>query len=154
MSAWLTWAILGLALIGFEMITPSFFIIWFGIGALAAALTAVLGFSLVVQLLVFLLCTVTLLSFTRKFAAKVKGTETRTGYAAVIGKTAVVTKRISAETGTGLVKVLGEEWSALAETDRNLRPGEKVEVVGVTGVRLVVRPLKDSTGEEKEENHA
>lgn len=154
MSAWLTWAILGLALMGFEMITPSFFIIWFGIGALAAALMAGLGFSLVVQLLAFLISTVLLLSFTRKFAAKVKGNETKTGYAAVIGKTAVVTKRISAQTGTGLVKVLGEEWSALAETDRDIGPGEKVEVVGVTGVRLLVRPFKDSVGEEKEEYHA
>lgn len=151
MSAWLTWAILGLALIGFEMITPSFFIIWFGVGALAAALVAKLGLSLVWQLTAFLVCTVTLLAYTRKFAIKVQGgRDTKTGYAALVGKTAIVTKRISAHTGTGLVKVLGEEWSALAETDRNISPGEKVLVVAVTGVRLIVRPLKE-TSEIKEE---
>ena len=145
MSAWLTWAILGLALIGFEMITPSFFIIWFGVGALAAALLARLGLSMVWQLAAFLVCTVTLLAYTRKFAVKVQGGhETKTGYAALVGKTAIVTKRISSHTGTGLVKVLGEEWSALAETERNISPGEKVEVVAVSGVRLIVRPLKDS----------
>ncbi|KAF0194203.1 MAG: membrane protease regulatory membrane protein [Bacillota bacterium] len=145
MSAWLTWAILGLALIGFEMITPSFFIIWFGVGALAAALVAKLGFSLVWQLTAFLVCTVTLLAYTRKFAVKVQGGhDTKTGYTALVGKIAIVTKRISAHTGIGLVKVLGEEWSAIAETERNIGPGEKVVVVAVTGVRLIVRPLKDS----------
>lgn len=145
MSAWLTWAILGLALIGFEMVTPSFFIIWFGIGALAAGVVAALGLSLVWQLVAFIVCSVTLLAYTRKFAAKVQGGhETKTGYAALVGKTAIVTKRITAQTGIGLVKILGEEWSALAETDRNISPGEKVEVVAVSGVRLIVRPTKES----------
>lgn len=154
MSAWLTWAIVGLALIGFEMVTPSFFIIWFGVGALAAAGVARLGFNLVVQLLVFLVCTVVLLAYTRRFADKLQGGHvTKTGYSAVIGKVAIVTKRISAQTGTGLVKVLGEEWSALAETDRSIAPGEKVEVMAVTGVRLIVRPLRNCL-EEKEEPNA
>jgi len=151
MSAWLTWVIVGLALIGFEMVTPSFFIIWFGIGALAAALVAGLGLNLIWQLAVFLICTSALLAYSRKFAVKMQGgNDTKTGYAALVGKTAIVTKRISAHTGTGLVKVLGEEWSALAETERNIGPGEKVEVVAVSGVRLIVRPLRDSQ-EEKEE---
>ena len=144
-SAWLTWAILGLALIGFEMITPSFFIIWFGVGALAAALVAKLGVGLVWQLATFLVCTITLLTYTRKFAVKVQGGhDVKTGYAALVGKTAIVTTCISAHSGTGLVKVLGEEWSALAETERNISPGEKVLVVAVTGVRLIVRPLSES----------
>ncbi|MBT9156127.1 MAG: hypothetical protein DDT37_01111 [Firmicutes bacterium] len=68
----------------------------------------------------------------------------------MVGKTATVTQSIFAVTGLGVVKVLGEEWSALAETARDIPEGEKVEVVGVTGVRLVVRALTLNTDQNKE----
>jgi membrane protein implicated in regulation of membrane protease activity len=76
--------------------------------------------------------------------------ETKTNYNAMVGTTATVTQRISAASGLGVVTVLGEEWSALAETPRDIAVGEKVEVVGVTGVRLVVRALTLNTDQNKE----
>ncbi|MBT9156128.1 MAG: hypothetical protein DDT37_01112 [Firmicutes bacterium] len=75
MDAWLTWVILGLALMGFEMITPGFVIMWFGVGALMAALVAYLGFPITVQLLSLILTTVVLLVCSRSLAAKVRGRE-------------------------------------------------------------------------------
>jgi len=152
LDVWLTWLIIGLALIGFEMITPGFVIIWFGMGALAAALTAYLELSLAVQLVSFILTTVVLLAWSRSFAARVRGgaEETRTNYTAMVGRTATVTQCISAASGLGVVTVLGEEWSALAETPHDIAVGEKVEVVGVTGVRLVVRALALNTDQNKE----
>jgi len=139
LDGWLTWIILGLALMGFEMVTPGFVIMWFGVGALVAAAMAFFGFSLTVQLLSFLISTVLLLAYTRKMAVKIKGQDVHTNYSALVGKTAVVTQQIYAQSGLGVVKVLGEEWSALAETERDLAPGEKVTVMGVSGVRLVVQ---------------
>lgn len=152
LDAWLTWVILGLALMGFEMITPGFVIMWFGVGALVAALAAYLGFSLTGQLLSFIFTTVLLLACSRSLAERFRGKakEVKTNYNAMVGKEATVTQRIAAETGLGVVRVLGEEWSALAETARDIPPGEKVEVVGVTGVRLVVRALPLNTDQNKE----
>jgi membrane protein implicated in regulation of membrane protease activity len=154
LSAYLTWAIIGLALIGFEMVTPSFFIIWFGCGALAAAAAAWLGFTLVPQLFVFIAVTLAGLLFSRKFARMVKGRETRTAYNALTGKIGIVSSTISASSGTGLVRVLGEEWSALAETERDLLPGEKVEIIGVSGVRALVRPYPNQAKEREEYSDA
>lgn len=153
MDGWLTWLIIGLALIGFEMVTPGFVIMWFGVGALAAALAAYLEFSIAVQLISFILVTSALLACSRCFAARVRGRvkEVQTNYSAMVGATAVVTQRISATTGLGVVKILGEEWSALAQTPRDIPVGEKVEVLGVTGVRLVVRALVLNTDQNKEE---
>jgi len=152
LDGWLTWLIIGLALIGFEMVTPGFVIMWFGVGALAAALAAYFEFPVAVQLVLFILTTVALLAGSRRFAACVRGRtkEVKTNYSAMVGTTAVVTQHISATTGLGVVKVLGEEWSALAETPRDIPVGDKVEVLEVTGVRLVVRALTLNTDQSKE----
>ncbi len=152
MDVWLTWVIIGLALIGFEMITPGFVIIWFGVGALSAALAAYLGFTLTVQLLSFTLTTALLLTYTQRIAAKVRGNvkAVKTNYSALVGQKAIVTQAISAATGLGVVKVLGEEWSAFAETARDIAAGEKVEVISVAGVRLTVRALAHNTHNSEE----
>jgi len=73
MGAWLTWAILGLLLIALELVTPSFFIIFFGLGALAASAAAALGYSIFVQLLVFLVITLIGFVFLRKYSLKMQG---------------------------------------------------------------------------------
>lgn len=140
MGAWITWAILGLLLVALEMVTPSFFIMFFGLGALAASAVAALGYSLVVQLLAFLVTTVICFVFLRKYALRMRGGPMiQTNYDALVGKTGIVTKTIAMETGLGQVKVRGEDWSALAETSTEIAQGEMVEVVAVSGVRLIVR---------------
>lgn len=140
MGAWLTWAILGLLLIALEMVTPSFFIIFFGMGALAASAAAALGYGIFVQLLAFLVTTLIGFVFLRKYSLKMRGgPTTQTNYEALVGKMGVVTKTIAVETGLGQVRVRGEDWSALAETSAEIAQGEMVEVVAVSGVRLIVR---------------
>jgi len=140
MGAWITWAILGLLLVALEMVTPSFFIMFFGMGALAASAVAALGYSLIVQLLAFLVTTFICFVFLRKYALRMRGGPMiQTNYDALVGKTGIVIKTIAMETGLGQVKVRGEDWSALAETSTEIAPGEMVEVVAVSGVRLIVR---------------
>ena len=52
---WIVWLIIAAIFIGAEVLTPGFFLLWFGIGALAAALMATLGIgSVAAQLIVFL----------------------------------------------------------------------------------------------------
>jgi len=140
MGAWLTWAILGLLLIALEMVTPSFFVIFFGMGALAASAAAALGYGIFAQLLAFLVTTFIGFVFLRKYSLKMQsGPTTQTNYEALVGKMGVVTKTIAVETGLGQVRVRGEDWSALAETNAEIAQGEMVEVLAVSGVRLIVR---------------
>ncbi len=41
---WILWTILGVILIIAEIFTPGFVLLWFGIGALAAAFTGLIGY--------------------------------------------------------------------------------------------------------------
>ncbi|MBI4321225.1 MAG: nodulation protein NfeD [Chloroflexi bacterium] len=60
-----------------------------------------------------------------------------TGIQGLIGHTGVA---ISDLMPAGIVRVDGEQWSALAETEP-IRAGEEVQVTGVAGVTLKVRPF-------------
>src|SRR5436305_13617095 len=51
---WILWTILGVILVIAEVFTPGFVLLWFGIGALAAALSSLLGEGLPAQFLVFI----------------------------------------------------------------------------------------------------
>ncbi|MBT9152840.1 MAG: hypothetical protein DDT35_01066 [Firmicutes bacterium] len=145
MGAWLTWVIIGLLLVGLEIVTPSFFIIFFGIGALAAGAIAALGLNLPWQLFAFLVVTLIGLFGLRKFVQKgLAGPATKTNYNSLVGKTGLVTTAIAAETGLGRVTLSGEDWAALAETNAAIEVGAKVTVVSVSGVRLIVRRAEDS----------
>jgi len=140
----LTWVIVGLLFFAIEMATPSFFIICFGLGALAASLMAALGFSLYVQLGVFLVVTVICLAGLRKFGKlTLTGRETKTNYNALVGKTGIVTREIAPEKDFGRVSVQGEDWAAVAETSTQLEVGARVKVLAVSGVRLIVCRAED-----------
>ncbi|MEW6524421.1 MAG: NfeD family protein [Bacillota bacterium] len=151
MGAWVFWLMFGTVLMLLEILTHGFLVMWFGLGALAAAVPAYLGAGFATQTLTFTVVSTIGVAATRRFAKRVlEGAVTRTAYEALPGKMARVIGTIPASTGIGLVKVLGEEWSALAETDRDILRGEQVEVLSVSGVHLVVRPLP--TEKPKEES--
>ena len=58
----------------------------------------------------------------------------------MIGRQAIVTSEIDNLQGIGQVTVGGQEWSARTETDGvNLQPGTVVDIVAVSGVKLIVK---------------
>ena len=125
-----------------EIMNASFFIIWFGIGALGAMIVSLITSSLVIQFLVFLIISTALLFTTRKLASKVTSPNiTRTNVDAVIGKIGIVTEDIPALDNPGIVKIAGEMWSAISADSQPIKKGLKVEVLQVKGVRLVVQIL-------------
>src|SRR5437763_16801616 len=63
---WVVWTVLGVILIVAEVFTPGFVLLWFGIGALAAALAGLAGLaSLPLQFLIFALVSVSLTAASR-----------------------------------------------------------------------------------------
>ena len=71
MDLWLLWFLLAIIFGIIEIMNASFFIIWFGIGALGAMIVSLITSSLVIQFLVFLIISTALLFTTRKLASKV-----------------------------------------------------------------------------------
>jgi membrane protein implicated in regulation of membrane protease activity len=133
------WLVLGTLLIIAEMVTPSFFLIWFGIGALGASGVAYLGATATVQWIVFLALSAALVLCSRKFARKVTPgpPPLKTNIDEYLGETAVVIQRIDPAANTGLVRVKKEEWRA--DAAEVIEEGARVEVIGSGGAHLKVK---------------
>lgn len=135
------WLITGLILIILEVTTLTFILLWIGIGAIIAGISAFVLPSIGMQLLIFSITSLLLLIYTRPLTQRwrKKTPNMQSGVYALIGKEAVVVDEIT-ELKSGAVKVGGEIWSAYGET--TLLSGETVQIVGVKGVTLQVKSLE------------
>jgi len=79
-----------------------------------------------------------LFSFIVYKAAKARLSKVRTGKEALIGAKGIATSDLKPK---GEVRVMGEFWQAKA-IDEWVRKGEEVEVVGLEGLYLVVKPVE------------
>jgi membrane protein implicated in regulation of membrane protease activity len=147
---WILWAVLGLGLIVAEIFTPGFVLLWFGVGALAAALAAVVGLGLPVQFLVFCAVSValTLASrtiFSRYFVlAEEEGGVLKSGVDALPGKVGTVVSSSAGALQEGAVKVFGSTWTAYpAEGEGPLEAGDRVVVESIRGASIYVRRFAD-----------
>lgn len=134
---WLAVFILSIVL---EAATVDFVAIWFAIAALPSFVMALLNVSFEVQLTFFVLVSILLLVFTRPYMVKYfKTNRVKTNAQTVIGKTAVVTEKISSNE-IGKVKLRGISWSAISNDE--IEKGSKVRVLDIEGVKLIVELLE------------
>ncbi len=142
--AWHVWLLLGLVLVAAEILILGFFILWFGVGALVAALLAFLGMSQAVQVSAFLAISFLLLVFSRTIFQSTlfrSQQSVATNVEALKGRQAVVLKAIDGSLKTGSVKIGGEVWSAICEEETQILEGAKVEVLDVVGNKVRVKPI-------------
>jgi membrane protein implicated in regulation of membrane protease activity len=141
MDPWVLWLIAAVIFGVGEIATLGFFLAPFAGGALIAALVAAAGGGTLISLLVFLLVSGVLLGALRPIARsdRRQPAQLRTGTAALVGRTAMVTERISNDEGTGCVKLEGETWSARAfDEDSVFEPGRRVHVIEIRGATALV----------------
>lgn len=138
------WLAVALAMLIAEAATVQMVSIWFCLGAVAAAITAILGGNVPVQVVVFVVVSGLTLAFTRKFVKKVlRVKKTPTNADSVIGAVGQVTEPIDDEAGTGRIKVEGMDWSARTTDGSKLPEGVKVKVKAIAGVKLMVSPIRE-----------
>jgi len=136
------WIILGVLLMVLEIFTPTFFVFWFGLGSLAAAIVAYFYENTIFELLTFIVVSGILVLSTRKLAKKITGEEVRSiNVDEIIGKEAIVIEQIDNKLAKGVVKVSGDMWRAVSVDDVVIQSGEKVIIEKVEGAHVVVRPL-------------
>lgn len=141
-SASVLWLIAAGILAIVEAFTLGLTSIWFAAGAAGAAISAMLGASLPIQVAVFLLLSIVLIIATRPLARKrLNANVERTNIDAVVGSEGIVEDTISLH-GSGQVKADGKIWTAVS-TGKEIKKGAVVVIKGVRGVTLTV--------EEKEE---
>jgi len=140
----LLWFLLGLALIFLEFAVPGVILVFFGIGAWAAAVTTYLGLtaSFQYQLVTFALVSIALLVVLRKW---IKGRFY--GHVANVqdlsknideftGQSVVVLQDIIPDKRDGAVEFKGARWRAVS--DEHIKNGEIAIITGVDGIILKV----------------
>jgi membrane protein implicated in regulation of membrane protease activity len=146
--AWILWTVLGVILIIAEIFTPGFVLLWFGVGALAAAFAGLVGVtSLTVQFLIFIIVSVSLTAasrtiFVNYFSREKTGSDLKTGVDALPGQIGTVVSSSKGALNEGAVKVYGSTWTAYpAEGEEPLEAGDRVEVSRVQGASIYVRRI-------------
>ncbi len=148
---WILWCILGAMLIVAEVFTSGFVLLWFGIGALAAAFAGIIGIdSLALQFLIFAVVSVGLTAasrtiFVNYFSRETTGDSLRTGVDSLPGKIGTVVSSSRGAMQEGAVKVFGSTWTAYpAQGEAALEAGERVKVESVEGASIYVRRIDET----------
>jgi membrane protein implicated in regulation of membrane protease activity len=141
MDGWVLWIIAALAFGVGEMLTTSFFLAPFSVGALAAALASAVGGGALVAWTAFVVVSLLTLWVLRPVARSHRRMppQIRTGTAALVGRRAVVLERIANHEGVGCVRIDGEVWTARSyDEERVIEAGAAVEVVEIRGATALV----------------
>lgn len=144
---WWYWLVLGLCLIGLELLIPSFTIIWFGLGAVVVALVVVVvpWLPLWLQVLVWVVASIAFtLSWFKFFKPTNSMTHAGQSKEAIVGETGIIIRGTSNSYDKGVIRfrvaILGaDEWTCYAEEP--LTSGETVRVEDIEGQILKVRKL-------------
>ena len=134
------WVVVAIALAVGEVLTPGLFFLGpVALAAGAAALASLLGAGAIGSLIVFIVGSLASLLILRPIARRHVRMPaiSRTGTDALVGRKALVTRKVDAHGGR--VRIGGEEWSARAYLDgQELAEGTSVDVIQIEGATALV----------------
>ena len=141
----LIWFIVGFIFLLLEFAIPGLITLFFGIGAWIVALICLfLDISINTQLFIFIISSILLLVFLRKWFQKMFMGRLESGQEEIeeldefLGQKAVVTKEITPNT-KGKVEFRGSYWKA--EAYETIPEGTPVEIVDKNNITLTVKSL-------------
>ncbi len=134
------WLILFVVLLAIEAFTLGLTTIWFAGGALIAFVAALLGASIYVQQILWLVVSILLLVLTRPIAKKyIYKRQEHTNADRLIGQEAMVCEQINNLKATGKVMLNGIEWTArTADPTVTIEKGSIIRVLRIEGVKVIV----------------
>lgn len=136
----LPWFWLGMVVVFtvIEVFTAGLTTIWFAIGSIPMIFLSFLPIPFLYQVLIMLVISIVLLIFTRPFfVKKLNANKEKTNVDALIGKTALVTKKIT-KFEKGEVKIDGKIWTAKSVSDEDLDAGTECLLQRIEGVTAIV----------------
>jgi membrane protein implicated in regulation of membrane protease activity len=135
------WTILAVAAAIGEIFTAGFFLLPISIGAVAAAILAWFGVDPIAQWLVFFGVTTIAFAYLRRFSHQQDDDLPKVGANRWADAEGIVLADINRDTGSGMVRVSGEEWRATTDGS-DIAAGTRVIVREVRGSKLVVSPIE------------
>ncbi len=138
---WWLWLVLGLVLVGLEVLTPGgFYVLFFGIGALVVGTLSGLGWggpAWFQWLLFSVLSVASLLLFRPHLIRLTRSKERLDPMDTLVGEVAVLTDDLAAGT-VGKAELRGTAWTVLNRSEGPLARGQRCRVVAVDGLTLLV----------------
>lgn len=141
-NLWQLWTVLAVGCLIMELVSGGFFIICFSVGAVAAALTTLVG-GLGLQVFAFVVFSALSIFLVRPFALKYLHDDKPAPVSnadAIIGRIGRVSETITAG-HFGRVAIDGDDWKAQASTTKHdISVGQLVKVVGRESIIIDVVP--------------
>jgi membrane protein implicated in regulation of membrane protease activity len=123
-----------------EIITPSLTLIWFSIGAIIMMFLESFIESILIQIILFAIISITMLVIaTKKLVKKDENYKYTTNLQGIIAKGGYVKEEILPNK-TGIVVIGREEWSAVSFNNEKIEKDTQIEVLKIEGVKLIVKP--------------
>ena len=145
------WAVLAALAFAGELLSVSFFLLFFSLGALVALVVAFLGLGPVAQAIAFVAASVLSMVVLRPALVhriSFRGSERYVGRVSIAGKSGVVTASIEPG-GSGTVRIgSGEFWTARAVyPEQRIESGTRVRVLDTDGITALVEVVGIEEGE-------
>ncbi|MBX3017134.1 MAG: NfeD family protein [Bdellovibrionaceae bacterium] len=134
------WLILGLALIGAELLSGAFVILFFGVGALITAVTVIVTIiPLALQILIFGVSSLALLMiFRKRFIKTVSEEEKKRSLSADVDTQLILSESL-APGAEAMVAYQGTHWTAVNLENEELKQGTRVRIERTEGIKIFVR---------------
>lgn len=150
MGQWGLWVIFAIIFAIAEALTPTFFFLWFAIGAGVAAITSLFIASVSLNLAIFLVVSFILWISTRKLVKNLynKSTDLKTFQDQIVGMKGKIIK-INENDEKILVKIKGDVWRAYPdETEKEkLEADDEVLITKRSGNFVYVKKIRSENGE-------
>jgi membrane protein implicated in regulation of membrane protease activity len=145
------WAVLAALAFAGELLSLSFFLLFFALGALVGLVIAFLGLGLVAQAIGFVAASVLSMAVLRPalmHRISFRGSERYVRRGSIAGKSGVVTDAIEPG-GSGTVRIgSGEFWTARAVyPEQKIESGTRVRVLDTDGITALVEAVEIEEGE-------
>ncbi|MBM7558309.1 NfeD family protein [Marinitoga litoralis] len=139
MSEWQFWLVLGIIFVVLEILTPSFFFLWFGISAFISSILGTFITNKFITSTIFIILSALLWLFSKKIAKKwLEPKNTKLIHLdELVGKNGIALTDFDNE-NSGIVKVFSEEWKAYSEEEK-INKGDKIIVLKRESNILIVK---------------
>lgn len=139
------WLIIFILMVVIELVTMGLTSIWFAGGAIVALVASETRAGVHVQIILFIVVSVVLLTLVRPWAKKHFNHErVRTNAQSLIGLNAVVMEEIDNVRAQGRVLVRGQEWMARNAKETGVIPKDsRVRIKSISGVKLIVEVTEE-----------
>ncbi|MDD3627246.1 MAG: NfeD family protein [bacterium] len=143
MPLWIIWGIVGILFLVAEALTVGFFLGWFGIAAIIAAVLAAINLPFGYQVGAFVVCAIVGILISRKFSDKVTIEPPRkSNVDRLLDQKGIVLETIDNSKGTGRVKVDRDVWLADSVDDSVIEKDSTIKVLEIQGTHLIVEKIQ------------